>query len=111
MSRVDGGCAGRDSHALSWHILPTAVPRDTSTPSLSVPTSTAFAKACASFRNATHLTSQAVATPYAWTALRIAFAAVRSRTDSRPSCNCPAGAQFSTWNSSMTCLPNCMTFT
>eukprot|EP00965_Chrysotila_dentata_P187156 6171955-Pleurochrysis_carterae.AAC.2 len=66
MSRVDGDCAGSDAHALmSWHVVPTAVPRDTvSTPSLSVPASTAFAKACASFCNATHLIWQAVAIPY-----------------------------------------------
>eukprot|EP00965_Chrysotila_dentata_P182764 6035060-Pleurochrysis_carterae.AAC.1 len=49
MSRVEGDCAGRNSHALTWHVAPTAVPRDTfSTPSLAVPASTAFAEACAS---------------------------------------------------------------
>eukprot|EP00965_Chrysotila_dentata_P248180 6208199-Pleurochrysis_carterae.AAC.1 len=29
MNRVEGDCAGRDSHALTWHMEPTAVPRDT----------------------------------------------------------------------------------
>eukprot|EP00965_Chrysotila_dentata_P099917 3301033-Pleurochrysis_carterae.AAC.1 len=66
MNRVEGDCAGRDSHALTWHIEPTAVPRDTfSQPSLAVPASTAFAKACASLCDATHLTSHLLAVPYA----------------------------------------------
>eukprot|EP00965_Chrysotila_dentata_P104802 3461372-Pleurochrysis_carterae.AAC.1 len=83
MSRVEGDCAGRDSHALTWHVAPTAVPRDKfSTPSLAVPASTAFVKACASLCDATHLTSHSVAVPYAWMALLVAFAAVPSRTDS-----------------------------
>eukprot|EP00965_Chrysotila_dentata_P066161 2190122-Pleurochrysis_carterae.AAC.1 len=58
MNRVEGDRAGSDAHARSWHVAPKAVPRDTvSTPSLSVPTSTAFAKACASLRHAPHLAS------------------------------------------------------
>eukprot|EP00965_Chrysotila_dentata_P079702 2628617-Pleurochrysis_carterae.AAC.1 len=63
MSRVEGDCAaGRDSHALTWHVEPTAVPRNTfSQPSLAVPASTAFAKACASLCDATHLNSHLVA--------------------------------------------------
>eukprot|EP00965_Chrysotila_dentata_P156729 5178313-Pleurochrysis_carterae.AAC.1 len=62
MSRVEGDCAGRDSHALNLHVEPTAVPRDTiSQPSLAVPTSTAFATACVSLCDATHLTSHLVA--------------------------------------------------
>eukprot|EP00965_Chrysotila_dentata_P056111 1859817-Pleurochrysis_carterae.AAC.1 len=70
MSRVEGDCAGRDSHALTWHVASTAVPKDTfSTPSLAVPASTAFAKACASLCDTTHLTSHLVAVPYAWMAL------------------------------------------
>eukprot|EP00965_Chrysotila_dentata_P084145 2778035-Pleurochrysis_carterae.AAC.1 len=61
MSRVEGDCAGRDAHALAWHVAPTAVPRDTlSAPSLVVPTSTAFAKACAHLCDATHLSPQSV---------------------------------------------------
>eukprot|EP00965_Chrysotila_dentata_P121289 4010307-Pleurochrysis_carterae.AAC.1 len=60
MSRVEGDRAGGEAHALPWHVAPTAVPRDTvSTPSLSVPTSTAFSKACAALCDATHLTTQA----------------------------------------------------
>eukprot|EP00965_Chrysotila_dentata_P123940 4096619-Pleurochrysis_carterae.AAC.3 len=91
LSLVDGDCAGSDAHALSWHVAPTVVPRDTvSTPSLSVPISTAFTKACTSLCNATHLTSQVVAIPYAWVALLVAFATVPSRTDS-------AFVQLSCW--------------
>eukprot|EP00965_Chrysotila_dentata_P218584 6190654-Pleurochrysis_carterae.AAC.1 len=57
--------------------------RDTSfTPSVSVPTSSAFANACAELCDATHLNSQAVAIPYAYIALLVAFASVPSRTDS-----------------------------
>eukprot|EP00965_Chrysotila_dentata_P099957 3302624-Pleurochrysis_carterae.AAC.2 len=80
MRRVDRDCAGSDAPG---HVAPTAIPRDTvSRPSFSVPTSTAFVKACASFCNATHLTSQAVAMPYTWVALLVAFVVVPSRTDS-----------------------------
>eukprot|EP00965_Chrysotila_dentata_P258954 6213406-Pleurochrysis_carterae.AAC.2 len=61
----------------------TAVPRVTfSTPALAVPTSTAYAKACASLCDATLLTSHLVAVPYAWMTLLVAFTAVPSRTDS-----------------------------
>eukprot|EP00965_Chrysotila_dentata_P178223 5886401-Pleurochrysis_carterae.AAC.1 len=75
MSRVDGECAGRDACALAWHAAPTAVPRDTfSTPSFVVPTSTAFAKACAHLCDAVHLSPQSVVVPYAWLALLVAFA-------------------------------------
>eukprot|EP00965_Chrysotila_dentata_P127925 4230455-Pleurochrysis_carterae.AAC.1 len=52
------------------------------TESVSVSTSSAFAKACAELCDATHLTSQAVVIPYAWVALLVAFASVPSRTDS-----------------------------
>eukprot|EP00965_Chrysotila_dentata_P001429 46631-Pleurochrysis_carterae.AAC.1 len=60
-----------------------SVSRDTSSrPSFVVPTSTAFAKACAHLCDATHLSPQSVVVPYAWIALLVAFASVPSRTDS-----------------------------
>eukprot|EP00965_Chrysotila_dentata_P013193 435360-Pleurochrysis_carterae.AAC.1 len=61
MSCVEGDCCGRDAHALVRHVAPKAVPRDTlSAPSVVVPTSTAFAKACAHLCDATHLSPQSV---------------------------------------------------
>eukprot|EP00965_Chrysotila_dentata_P260928 6214082-Pleurochrysis_carterae.AAC.1 len=82
MSRVEGDCAGSHAHALAWHVAPTAVPRDTfSAPSLVVPTSTAFAKACAHLCDATHPSPRSVVVSYAWLALLVAFASVPSRTE------------------------------
>eukprot|EP00965_Chrysotila_dentata_P257829 6213018-Pleurochrysis_carterae.AAC.3 len=64
MSRIEGECAGRDAYALTWHVAPTVVPGDTSsTPFVSVPTSSALVKACAELCDATHLTPQAVVIP------------------------------------------------